>query len=101
MVSDSDGAEPTTVVIGAAATGSVSAQSIDGALVRSVPFASGLVTFTVRLTLPEAPPFTVARFQVALPPETVAGGVAETKVVFAGSGSVRIVPVALALPVFE
>jgi len=49
-------------------------QNTLAALVSSVPFASGLPTFTVRETLPDAPPATVPRFQVTVPAETVPAG---------------------------
>src|SRR6266446_2873775 len=68
--------------------------------VMTVPLASGLLTLTTSCTDPEAPELTAPMFQVTTPPDGAPPAVADTNVVFAGSGSVIRTPVAFAVPVF-
>src|SRR5882724_10950146 len=82
------GAEVTVVVAFGPDCGSASTQSIvQPLLVTTVPFASGVLTFTTRVTAPETPVLTVPMFQVTTPAASVPPPVAETNVVLAGSGS--------------
>src|SRR5574341_1620693 len=96
------GAEATVVVIAAPVTGAVWSESIDGApLVIRVPLASGLATRMTIWTEPEAPASSGPMVQVTVPAAYVPPPVADTKVVFAGTGAVRTAPLAAALPVLE
>src|SRR6266852_1231681 len=98
----STGDDDTVVVIAVPATGAVSLLSMENvALVITVPFASGLATWTTSCTDPEAPAFSAPMFQVTTPPATEPPAVADTNEVFAGTVSVITTPLALALPLFE
>src|SRR5438093_13125415 len=66
-----------------------------------VPLARGLATRTTIWTEPEAPAARLPGDQVTTPEARVPPAVAETKVVLAGTVSVRTTPVALALPVLR
>src|SRR5262245_48789521 len=93
------GLEVTDVLIDAAVTGPVSAQSIDAVPAGSwVPLASGLATCTVICTDPDPPAATVPSGQETVAPERIPPPVAETKLAFAGTVPVRTTVVALALP---
>ena len=65
-----------------------------------VPLDNDLSTVTVTLNFPESPGFSVPIFQLILLPETVPNGDEFTKVVPAGSSSVKITLVAGLLPIF-
>ena len=67
----------------------------------TAPPGIGLVTWTTKSTVPEAPAFSVPRFQVTTPPASDPPAVAETNAVFTGIVSVITVLVAFSLPVFE
>src|SRR3989449_7294895 len=66
-----------------------------------VPLARGLATRTTNWTEPVAPAARLPGDQVTTPLASVPPAVAETKVVLAGTVSVRTTPVALALPVLR
>src|SRR3989442_14513758 len=90
------------VVIAAPATGAVSLQSIEyEPLVMSVPLGSGLLTWTVICTVPDALAPSAPMFQVTTPAASEPPAVADTKVTLAGTVSVMTTPVASSLPVFE
>src|SRR5213594_3554399 len=98
----STGAELTVVVTAAPAVGAVSFESIwYEPLVMTVPFASGLFTFTTSCAVEEAPALRTPRLQVTIPPDTEPPPVADTKEVFAGTASETTTPVAFSLPVFD
>src|SRR5438093_476563 len=67
----------------------------------TVPLASGELTCTTRVTVPEAPAASPPRLQVTTPPARSPGAEADTKVVLAGTVSLITTLVALALPLFE
>src|SRR3989338_602595 len=97
----STGAEVTVVVASGPVCGSDSLLSIvHPVLVITVPFASGLFTCTTSCTDPDTPAFTAPRLQVTTPPASVPPPVADTNVVFAGSGSWSTPPAALFVPTF-
>src|SRR2546425_491376 len=96
------GSDVTVVVIAAPATGAVSLQSIEyEPLVMSVPLGSGLLTWTVICTVPDAPAPSAPMFQVTTPAASEPPAVADTKVTLAGTVSVMTTPVASSLPVLE
>src|SRR2546422_323742 len=96
------GSEVTVVVITAPATGAVWLQSIEyDPLVISVPLGSGLWTWTVICTVPDAPAPSPPMFQVTTPAASVPPAVADTKVTLAGTVSVITTPVASSLPLLE
>ena len=96
------GAEVTVVVMAAPLTDAVSLQAMPyDPFVMTVPFASGVATRTTSWTDPEAPAASEPIDQVTTPTESVPLFVADTNVVFAGTVSERITPVAPVLPVFE
>src|SRR2546428_6943482 len=66
-----------------------------------VPLARGLATRTTIWTEPEAPAARLPGDQVTTPLARVPPGVAETKVVLAGTVSVRTTSVGWAWPVFD
>src|SRR3989442_108323 len=66
-----------------------------------VPLVSVVLTRTVSVTEPEAPAASEPIDQVTTPAESEPPPVADTNVVFAGTVSDRITPVAPALPVLE
>src|SRR5437773_10880095 len=95
------GADVTVVVASGPGCGRASFVSmVQPVLVITVPLGSGLFTFTTSCTDPDAPVPTAPMFQVMTPPDSDPPAVAETKVVFAGSGSAITVPVALLVPTF-
>src|SRR2546425_7972313 len=95
------GSEATVVVSSAPATGPVSVLvMLYVVLWITVPFARGEFTLTTRVTLPDAPAFSVPALQLTTPPARMPGAEADTKVVFAGMVSLMTTFVALALPVF-
>src|SRR3989442_11908802 len=97
----SAGEELTVVVASAPFTGPVSLLlMLYVSLWRMVPFRSGELTRTTRVTLPDAPPARAPMFQVTTPPACVPGAEADTKVVLAGVVSLTTTFVAFALPVF-
>src|SRR5213593_1224046 len=97
----STGAAVTVVVAFGPVCGSDSLLSmVQPVLVITVPLASGLLTRTTSWTDPDPPALTAPMFQVTTPAASVPPAVAETKTVFAGSGSLRTTPVALLVPVF-
>src|SRR5262245_45580115 len=97
---DNTGADDTVVAIAAPAVGAVWAESIEYVpLVISVPFASGLATWTTSCTDAEAPAARLPMFQVTTPAASVPPAVAETNEVFAGIVSVITTPVAFMFPV--
>ena len=97
----STGLEVTVVVASGPVCGRISLLSmVQPVLVITVPLASGLLTRTTSWTDPEPPALTAPMFQVTTPAASVPPAVAETKTVFAGSGSLRTTPVALLVPVF-
>jgi len=57
-------------------------------LVMTVPFGSGLLIWTVSVSVPDAPAASGPIVQVTTPPASVPVPLADTKVVFAGSVSV-------------
>ena len=65
-----------------------------------MPLASGAFTLTTSVTVPETPAARLPMLQVTMPPAGTPGTDAETKVVFAGSGSLITTPVAFSFPVF-
>src|SRR5213594_2852884 len=94
------GAEVTVVVMAAPLTGAVSTESmLKALLVITVPLASGVLTRTVSVTDPEVPAATEPIDQVTTPVESEPPPVADTNVVFAGTVSDRITPVAPEFPV--
>src|SRR5216117_3800570 len=96
------GAEVTVVVMAAPLTGAVSTESMLKVLsVITVPLASGVLTRTTSWTDPEAPAASEPIDQATTPAESEPPPVADTNVVFAGTVSDRITPVAPALPVLE
>src|SRR5262245_21524789 len=68
-------------------------------LVMIVRFGRPVATRTVTCADPDAPAARVPSDQVTIPPESVPPPVAATNVVFEGTGSVTITPVAVTLPV--
>src|SRR5436309_628224 len=95
------GAEVTLVVAFGPVCGSDSLLSmVHPVLVITVPFASGLFTFTTSWTEPEDPALTLPTFQVTTPAARVPPPVAETNAVLAGSVSLMTTPVALLVPTF-
>src|SRR5437867_12228974 len=74
--------------------------TVQPVLVITVPLASGELTRTVRVTEPETPAFTLPMFQVTTPAARVPDAVADTKVVWAGSGCWIRTTVALSVPTF-
>src|SRR5439155_1900356 len=96
------GAEVTVVVMAAPLIGAVSAESMLYVPFEiAVPLASGELTRTVSVTEPEAPAASEPIDQVTTPVESEPPPVADTNVVFAGTVSERITPVAPTLPVLE
>src|SRR6266508_495824 len=90
------GLEVTVVVASGPACGRVSLLStLQPVLLMTVPFKSGLFTRTTSCTDPETPTPTAPTFQVTTPPDGVPPPVADTNIVFAGSGSWMTTPVAL------
>jgi len=98
----STGEDETVVVTGAPATGAVSFESIVyEPFVMTVPFASGLFTRTTSCTEDDTAVLRAPIVQVTMPPASVPPPVADTKVVFAGTASETMTPVAFSFPVFE
>src|SRR5436309_1120677 len=96
------GAELTVVASAAPSAGGVSFESIWWLLlVMVVPFGSGVLTLTTRVTVPDAPAARLPRVHVTMPPAGAPGAEADTNVVFAGSGSLITTPVAFSFPLFE
>src|SRR6266702_3954656 len=67
----------------------------------TVPFASGLATRTTSWTEPEAPAASEPIDQLTTPAESAPPPVADTNVVFTGTVSESIAPVAPVFPVFD
>src|SRR5881296_2847658 len=94
------GAEVTVLVMTVPLTGAVSTESmLKALLVITVPLASGVLTRTTSWTEPEAPAASEPIDQVTTPAASEPPPVTDTNVVFAGTVSDRITPVAPALPV--
>src|SRR2546425_552178 len=98
---DNSGTELTVVVASAPFAGPISVLvMLYVVLWMMVPFRRGEFTLTTRVTLPDAPAFSVPALQLTTPPARIPGAEADTKVVFAGMVSLMTTFVALALPVF-
>src|SRR3989454_4817679 len=96
------GFEVTVVVSSAPLTGPVSVLVMLYVLLWiTVPLASGELTCTTRVTVPEAPAASPPRLQVTTPPARSPGAEADTKVVLAGTVSLITTLVAFSLPVLE
>jgi len=96
------GDEFTVVVAATPLTGAVWFESIwYEPLVITVPFASGVTTCATSCTLPEALAGRLPIAQVTMPPASVPPPLADTKVVFPGTVSVIVTPVASDVPVLE
>ena len=67
----------------------------------TVPFTSGVFTFTTRVTEPEAPAARPPRLQVTTPPAWTPGAEADTNVVFAGIVSLTTTFAPASVPLFE